>query len=379
MAERAGGVESLGVNTAFWFGKRVLVTGHTGFKGSWLSLWLNRLGAAVAGYALDPPTSPSLFCITHTGSLISDERGDICRLDVLLDCVRRHQPEVVFHLAAQPLVRRSYADPIGTYMCNVMGTANVMEAVRQSACVRVVVSVTSDKVYENREVIWGYRESDALSGHDPYSSSKACAELVSHAYRKSFFEANGNQPVALATARAGNVIGGGDWAEDRLIPDCIRALSEGHCIKVRNPHSVRPWQHVLEPLAGYLLLAERMWGDSALAGAYNFGPENNDTRSVSWVVDVLTKLWGGGAWQAASQEHALHEAAILTLDSTLARTRLGWIPRLALKDALSLTVEWYRAYREGADMNSITLGQIAAYEKYSLANTVASFSVAGPE
>lgn len=372
MAERARKVENLGLDRSWWAGRRVLVTGHTGFKGSWLCMWLAHLGATVSGYALDPPSSPNLYEVARVGTRLIGEHGDICRLDLLLDCMRRHQPEIVFHMAAQSLVRRSYGEPIATYMTNVIGTANVMEAVRQSGCVRVVVNITSDKVYENREMVWAYRESDPLGGHDPYSSSKACAEIVSHAYRKSFFEAEANRQVALATARAGNVIGGGDWAEDRLLPDCIRALSGGRAIQVRNSNSVRPWQHVLEPLAGYLLLAQSLWTDCSLAGAYNFGPENAGCKPVSWIADAVTHLWGDGVWKSAPEEPSPHEASLLSLDSTLARVRLGWVPRLALTEALRLAIEWYRAYYQGADMAALTLQQVVDYSNAVLSGGAAT-------
>lgn len=350
------------IDPQFWAGKRVLVTGNTGFKGGWLSLWLARLGARVRGFSLDPPTSPSLFEAAKIGELAPTTRGDIRDYESVLTCFERQQPEIVFHMAAQPIVRRSYLNPIETYATNVMGTAHVLEAARQTVSVRVIVNVTSDKCYENREHHKGYRESDAMGGHDPYSSSKGCAELVSSAYRRSYFEAPGSEhPIALATVRAGNVIGGGDWAEDRLVPDCIRALMTGETIIVRNPDAVRPWQHVLEPLAGYLLLAQKLWeGGREYSGAYNFGPQDQDIQPVSYIVQNLVQQWQGGSWEVKS-DGRFHEANLLKLDSTLARTQLGWSPQLHLDDAISLTAEWFRDHQAGKPMRDVTVSQIQRY------------------
>lgn len=281
----------------FWEGKRVLLTGHTGFKGGWLSLWLQSLGANVTGYALLPPTQPSLYEVARVGDGMYSHIADIRDLDRLVAVMRETRPEIVIHMAAQPLVRYSYVNPVETYATNVMGTVNLLEAVRQVGGVRVVVNVTSDKCYENREWIWGYREHDPMGGYDPYSSSKGCAELVAAAYRNSFFnpEAFGTHGVALASVRAGNVIGGGDWAEDRLIPDFMRAIMAGRAVVIRSPHAIRPWQHVLEPLSGYLLLAQHLWTDGpAFAEGWNFGPVDEDAKPVEWIVEQLTGLWGGG-------------------------------------------------------------------------------------
>ena len=365
MAERAGALEDMVKGRQeFWQGKRVLITGHTGFKGSWLSLWLARLGARVEGFALDPPTQPSCFEAARVGSYITSNIGDICEADAILNQFRRQQPEIVFHLAAQPLVRKSHRDPVNTYLTNVMGTVHVLDAVRQTDEVRVAVVVTSDKCYKNRETMWGYRETDAMGGHDPYSSSKGCAELVSSAYRRSFFEGPAAKgKVRLSTARAGNVIGGGDWAEDRLVPDCIRALVRKEPIGIRRPHSVRPWQHVLEPLAGYLALAEKLWNrDTQTKAAYNFGPYDSEVQPVSWVVEKLIQLWGAGTWQTQPSGD-LHEAGLLSLDSTLARSELGWKPLLSVAEALDLTVQWFRAHQSGCAMDQVTLHQIEQYEK----------------
>jgi CDP-glucose 4,6-dehydratase len=344
-----------------WKGKRVFLTGHTGFKGGWLALWLAQKGAVVRGYALDPWTEPNLFAQARVGSVIEDIRGDIrdaARLDAAM---QEFAPEVVFHLAAQPLVRYSYEDPIGTYETNVMGTARVLEAVRRTAGVRAVVSVTSDKCYENMETTRAYRESDPLGGYDPYSSSKACAEMVSAAYRQSFLAEAG---VAVATARAGNVIGGGDWSTDRLIPDLVRGFLAGETVKIRRPRAIRPWQHVLEPLHGYILLAEKLLtGDARYATAFNFGPGEDDAQPVEWVVERMTELWGGGAQWVLDAEPGVHEAGYLKLDAGRARAELAWHPRLDLETALHWLVDWYKAWQGGAEMHSFTLEQIAEYEK----------------
>jgi len=351
---------------AFWHKRRVLITGHTGFKGSWLSLWLARLGAEVTGYALAPPSEPSLFEL----AAVEDGLGASITADVrdgerLARAVEDAGPEVVFHLAAQSLVRESYRAPADTYATNVMGTVHLLEAIRRTPGVKAVVVVTSDKCYDNREWVWPYRENDPLGGHDPYASSKACAELVTAAYRASYFDdpAAGDRP-AIASARAGNVVGGGDWAADRLVPDVARAVAAGDVVHLRSPHAIRPWQHVLEPLAGYLLLAERLAGDGReWAEAWNFGPEERDARSVGWLVEQLAARWHGELrWTRDERSHP-HEAHTLKLDSSKARARLGWRPRLSLERALDWLVEWYRAHREGADLGALTRAQIARYEK----------------
>ncbi len=348
----------------FWKGKRVLVTGHTGFKGSWLALWLQQVGAEVCGYALDPPTNPNLFEAASVGRGMKSAIGDIRDLARLQQEVKAFRPEIVFHLAAQPLVRQSYEDPAGTFETNVTGTANVLEAVRGCESVRAVVVITSDKCYENKEWTWAYRENDRLGGYDPYSSSKACAELVVASYRSAFFSAQRYQQhgVALASARAGNVIGGGDWGQDRLVPDIMRAFTAGQVLKIRNPKAVRPWQHVMEPLRGYLLLAERLHREGArFAEAWNFGPEYSDTKTVEWIVEKLAKAWGPEArWEVDGAEHP-HEARTLKLDWTKASEGLGWRPELRLEAALQLTSQWYRAFQDKEEMRALTCRQIEQY------------------
>ncbi len=344
----------------FWAGKRVLVTGHTGFKGGWLSLWLQKLGAEVHGYALNPPTEPNLCTVAGVAQgMAASTIADIRDAARMAEAMRAAKPDIVFHLAAQPLVRFSYAEPAETYSTNVMGTVSLLEAIRQTASVKAVVNITSDKCYENREWLWPYREDEALGGHDPYSSSKACAEIVTAAYRRSFLDAAG---VGLASARAGNVIGGGDWAADRLLPDFFRALDAGKPLVIRSPNAVRPWQHVLEPLSGYLALAERLFADrQAFAEGWNFGPADQDARPVSWIVEQLTAARAGASWQL-DRNPQLHEANYLKLDSSKARARLGWQPRWDLQTALARTVEWHDGWRGGRDMRALTLSQIAAYE-----------------
>lgn len=354
-------MEGLVIRGEFWRGRRVFLTGHTGFKGSWLSLWLQSLGAEVAGYALAPATRPSLFELARVAEGMRSTLGDIRDLGSLRDDLEAFRPEVVFHLAAQSLVRRSYAEPVETYATNVMGTVNLLEAVRQLPTVRAAVVVTSDKCYENREWEWGYRENEPMGGRDPYSSSKGCAELVTAAYRASFF-ARGGHSAAVASVRAGNVIGGGDWAEDRLIPDILRASEKGRPVSIRNPASIRPWQHVLEPLSGYLMLAERLVENGAqFAGAWNFGPREEDCRPVSWVVERLAEHWDGGLrWETAPGTQP-HEARSLKLDSSKAMRRLGWRPRWDLATALASIARWHRAHRAGGDARAAVLDQIGEY------------------
>lgn len=367
MGVRTGAVENLvNLHPAFWRDRSVLVTGHTGFKGGWLVLWLHRLGAQVHGYALDPPTDPSLFEVAGVEAVLASEtRADLADTEQLTATFRRVQPEVVFHLAAQPLVRASYADPLGTLVCNVLGTARVLEAARMCDALRALVLITTDKVYENREWRYPYREVDPLGGHDPYSASKAAAELVAASYRASFFTGPTGHPARVATARAGNVIGGGDWAVDRLAPDCVRAFVKQEPVELRFPHAVRPWQHVLEPLAGYLRLAERLLAPSgeSLARAWNFGPDASGDATVGEVAETLARLWGAGArvGSAPSADHP-HEAGLLRLDSTMARTVLDWQPRWSLALALAQTVAWYQAWMRGADMTAFSVAQIHAYE-----------------
>jgi CDP-glucose 4,6-dehydratase len=349
------------VDPAFWSGKRVFLTGHTGFKGAWLTLWLRAMDATVKGYALLPDTDPSLFTIADVARGIESEFGDIRDLDQLRRSVAAFAPDILIHMAAQPLVRLAYRDPVGTYATNVMGTVHVLEAARGIPALKAIVSVTTDKCYENKEWVWGYRETEAMGGHDPYSSSKGCAELVSAAYRASFFNAPG--APALATARAGNVIGGGDWAEDRLVPDILRAFEKNQPVPIRNPLSTRPWQHVLEPLSGYLVLAEALYergGD--VAEGWNFGPREEDARPVQWIVDRMVESWGGGAHWTRDEAYHPHEARYLKLDTSKARERLGWKPRWTLEESLDRIAAWHRAWIAGGDMRAHCLGEIADYE-----------------
>ena len=343
MDVRGSPLEGLVIDRGFWNGKRVLITGNTGFMGGWLTFWLKRIGASVTGFALAPPTSPNLFEAASIAEGMQSVQGDVRNLSALRDAMAMARPEIVYHMAAQSLVRASYQEPVETFASNVMGTVNVFEAIRRADMVRVVVNVTSDKCYENREWIWGYRETDPVGGDDPYSASKGCAELVTAAYRRSFFA----DKVALASARAGNVIGGGDWAPDRLVPDLIRAFTVGRPAIIRNPGAIRPWQHVLEPLAGYLMLAERLWHDGpAHAEAWNFGPGADSMVTVQELAERIVEAWGSGAtalkFDAADPQP--HEAMLLKLDTSKARMRLNWQPGLALQDAVQLTVEWYHSY-----------------------------------
>ena len=353
------------MNLAFWHGKRVLLTGHTGFKGSWLSLWLQSMGAQVTGYALAPPTNPSLFDIAEVAQGMTSVIGDIRDLAKLQAVFAEHQPEIVIHMAAQPLVRYSYQNPVETYSINFMGTVHLLEVVRNSPGVKAVVNITTDKCYENREWAWGYRENEPMGGFDPYSNSKGCAELVSAAYRSSFFNANNytQHGVALATVRAGNVIGGGDWAQDRLIPDILAAFEQGRKVYIRNPHAIRPWQHVMEPLRGYLTLAEQLFERGpSFAEGWNFGPNDEDAKQVGWIVEKMAALWGADAqWQVDTDEHP-HEAHYLKLDISKARSRLNWHPVLRLKDALALITDWSKQRQAGANMRQLTLTQLKAYQ-----------------
>jgi CDP-glucose 4,6-dehydratase len=349
----------------FFKGKKVFLTGHTGFKGAWLSLWLHSLGAQVTGYALEPPTNPSLFELARVGELVDSVLADVRDLDRLKWEMAKAAPEIVIHMAAQPLVRESYRNPVETYAINVMGTVHLMEAVRYCPSVRAVVNVTTDKVYENREWAWGYRENEKFGGYDPYSNSKGCSELVTASYRSSYFnlERYHEHGVAVATARAGNVIGGGDWAEDRLIPDCIRALLAGEPVQIRNPHAIRPWQHVLEPLAGYLLLAQRLYEEEGrYADGWNFGPADEDARPVGWIVERLCACWGGGARFSLDLGEHPHEAHYLKLDCSKARSELGWNPRWGLERALESIVSWAASFRDGEDLREVSLRQIAEYQ-----------------
>lgn len=347
-----------------WIDRRVFITGHTGFKGGWLALWLASRGAKIRGYALDPPTEPSLFGAASVSAVLDEVRGDIRDSAKLAAAISEFRPEMIFHLAAQPLVRHSYADPLGTYATNVMGTVHLLESARQCDSVRVVVCSTTDKVYENHGWVWPYRESDRLGGFDPYSSSKVCSELVVDSYRSSFFSPDRHDAhkVALTTVRAGNVIGGGDWAKDRLIPDLIRGFQGGKTVQIRNPKAVRPWQHVLDALNGYILLAERMWSSpEGLETAFNFGPSVRDACSVEHIANKLAQMWGSGAsWTCDEVVHP-HEHQSLRLDASRARERLNWTPRLELESALEWTFGWYLDWLHGADMRNFTNAQISNF------------------
>lgn len=349
----------VGVTPAFWAGKRVFLTGHTGFKGSWLSLWLHDLGAQVFGYALAPPTEPTMFETAGIESRLAGHTiGDVRDADALADAMAAARPDIVIHMAAQPLVRRSYAVPIETYAVNVMGTVHLLDAARRLGSVTALINVTTDKCYQNNEWVWGYREDEPLGGHDPYSSSKACSELVSAAYRSSFHTEG--RPW-IASGRAGNVIGGGDWALDRIIPDALRALDAGVPLKVRHAGAIRPWQHVLEPLSGYLLLAQTIATQGAgFAEGWNFGPADVDAKPVGWILEQIAALAPTFTWETDTAP-TVHEAAFLKLDSSKARTRLGWMPRWRLATALEMTVGWHQAWRASEDMAMTTSAQIARY------------------
>jgi len=352
------------MNSSFWRGKKVFLTGHTGFKGAWLSLWLASLGAEVTGYALEPPTEPNMFGLCHVDGSMRSIHGDVRDREHLRTCLLSCKPDIVMHMAAQSLVREAYVCPVETYGINVMGTVHLLDAVRRCASVRAVLNITTDKCYENREWFWGYREIEPLGGFDPYSNSKACSELVTAAYRNSFFppERHAEHGVAVASARAGNVIGGGDWAKDRLIPDCIRSLLKGEKIKIRSPHALRPWQYVLEPLNGYLTLAQRLYEQGpTFAEAWNFGPEDKDAKTVEWIVKFLCKVWGKGAALEIDQGDHPHESQYLKLDWSKAKTRLGWYPRWNIEKTLHKILEWTDIYRNNGDLKAISLRQIYEY------------------
>lgn len=345
---------------SFWKGKKVFLTGHTGFKGGWLALWLADMGADVYGYALTPPTSPSFFDVCNVASYLKGNTfADLRDADALSNAMQAAQPDIVLHLAAQPLVRYSYVAPVETYAVNVMGTINLLEAVRKTSSVKAVLNITTDKCYENREWVWPYRENEAMGGYDPYSSSKACSELVTSAYRQSFLASAG---IHLASARAGNVIGGGDWAADRLIPDFLRAMDVEQAIVIRSPNAVRPWQHVLEPLSGYLILAEKLYNEGhAFAEGWNFGPDESDARPVQWIVEKLCSQVPNASWKCDLAQQP-HEANLLRLDSSKAKAKLGWFPRWRLDTALKNTLTWHQAWIRGDNMSDVSLAQIHAYE-----------------
>jgi CDP-glucose 4,6-dehydratase len=357
------------MNAAFWKNRKVLLTGHTGFKGSWLSLWLQDLGADLSGYSIDVPTDPSLYDAAGVGDGMTSMRGDVRDLASLKSFVDKTDPEIVIHMAAQSLVRRSYADPVGTYDTNIMGTVNLLEAVRNISSVRVVIIVTSDKCYDNKERAQGYREDEPMGGYDPYSSSKGCAELITAAYRDSFFDnaAIDRHETAIASVRAGNVVGGGDWAEDRLVPDIVAAFQGGTLPEVRNPHAVRPWQFVMDPLNGYLTLAESLWKDGpAFAGAWNFGPDDSDAKDVGYIVDRLLRGWGRSAeWRHDESDHP-HEATYLKLDSSKAQSALSWSPVLDLTTTLDWIVEWYQRIFSADAAREVTLEQIRRFQQQAV-------------
>jgi CDP-glucose 4,6-dehydratase len=360
---------------SFWKGKKVLITGHTGFQGSWLSLWLQHLQAEVTGVALPPPTMPNMFTQARVGDGMQSIMADVRNANAIKQLVISQQPEIIFHLAAQPLVRYSYDNPAETYSTNVMGTVHVLDAARAADCVRAVVNVTSDKCYDNREWCWGYRESDNLGGYDPYSSSKACAELVTSAYRDSYFRHLG---IGLATARAGNVIGGGDWANDRLVPDVIRACMNKTTLDIRHSQAMRPWQHVLQPLSGYLRLAEGLYSAPLdYSESWNFGPEDHDIQSVDWMADYITQRWGGTTNWVQAHGQQMHEANQLKLDCSKAKSRLGWKPQSDLISGLNKTIDWYKAYLADENMHEFTLAQIQGVpvQKKQRANAVGQVEV----
>jgi CDP-glucose 4,6-dehydratase len=348
------------VNPDFWRNKRVLITGHTGFKGSWLSLWLQSLGSQVHGLSLVPPTTPNLFTVADVAAgMASHTIGDVRELSVVQGVMQASKPDIVIHMAAQPLVRLSYFEPVETYSTNVMGTVHVLESARHTPSVKAIVVVTTDKCYENKEWPWGYRENESMGGHDPYSNSKACAELVTSAYRNSFLKSN---DIAVASARAGNVIGGGDWATDRLVPDILRAFEKNQPVTIRYPHATRPWQHVLEPLSGYLMLSEQLYVQGqAFAESWNFGPQDDDVKPVQWIVKHMVNIWGKGAnWQQDGIAHH-HEANYLKLDISKAKSQLGWTPRWSLAKALDLIVAWHQANLANEDMKKHCIAQINQY------------------
>lgn len=349
------------VNPAFWSGKRVYLTGHTGFKGSWLALWLQSMGAVVKGFALAPPTTPSLFEQARVSDGMISEIGDIRDLAAVTKSMVDFDPEIFIHMAAQPLVRLSYREPVETYATNVMGTVHVLEAARQCPSLKAIINVTTDKCYENREWVWGYRENEPMGGHDPYSNSKGCSELVTAAYRSSFFSVSSGP--ALASARAGNVIGGGDWAEDRLIPDIIRAFERHEPVVIRNPNATRPWQHVLEPLSGYLMLAQKLYQEGkTFAEGWNFGPRDQDVKPVNAILDHLVDCWGEGASWVLDQSTQPHEAQLLKLDISKAAARLNWGPKWTLEEALDRIVQWHHGWMAGDDIKAIILQQIKDYQ-----------------
>jgi CDP-glucose 4,6-dehydratase len=354
------GIKQGKVDISFWKNKKVFLTGHTGFKGSWTSLWLQSMGAVVKGYSLEPNTNPSLFIEANIADIIDSEIGDIRDLEQISKSMKDFNPDVLIHMAAQPLVRLSYQEPVDTYTTNVIGTVNVLEAARNCSNLKAIVSVTTDKCYENNEWEWGYRENEPMGGHDPYSSSKGCAELVTSAYRRSFF--NTEDTASLASARAGNVIGGGDWADDRLIPDILRAFEKEESVIIRNPMSTRPWQHVLEPISGYLVLAQELYNNGEqFAEGWNFGPKDEDCRPVDWILDKMVAKWGKGASWELDKNNNPHEAGYLKLDCSKAANQLKWKPQWSLEETLQLIIEWHQVYINGGDVQKQCLKEIKKY------------------
>jgi len=352
------------MNVKFWKDKRVFITGHTGFKGGWTVIWLQKMGAVIKGYALTPREEPSLYEVAKIADGIESYIGDVGDLDTLSQAMLEFQPDIVIHMAAQPLVRASYIDPVGTYQTNVMGTVNLLEAVRACKSVKAVVNVTTDKCYKNHEWIWGYRENEQMGGYDPYSNSKGCSELVTSAYRQSFFKSKTS--VSLASARAGNVIGGGDWSDDRLIPDVLKAFHLGKPVVIRNPHAIRPWQHVLEPISGYLFLAEKLYNsESEYAEGWNFGPNDEDAKPVSEVLEYLVAHWPAHVSWSIDESIQPHEAQLLKLDISKAKSRLKWAPRWDLNKAIQTTIEWHFAWINGEDMKTFSINQICDFEEIS--------------
>ena len=354
-------MENLGVNQNFWQGRSVFITGHTGFKGGWLALWLSELGAKVYGYSLEKPSTPNFFNVVNLKNIIQNSiKGDIRDLSKLTKSMQKAKPSVIFHMAAQPLVRQSYNDPIETFTTNIIGTVNVFEALRKTETVEAIINITTDKCYENKESDRGYREPDRLGGYDPYSSSKACSEMVTSTYRNSFFS---KIQVPLASARAGNVIGGGDWATDRLIPDFFRSIDNNKTLRIRSPEAVRPWQHVLDPLSGYLMLAQKLLsGSNNFAEAWNFGPKYSEAKTVSWVLERLSKKFLNAKWKKENIKQQ-HEANLLRLDISKAKIKLGWVPRWSLETAIDNTIEWYQAFKDNNNMQEFSIKQIKLYQK----------------